>query len=198
MNRVAGILGLTAVGLFAFALAVFSVLNPEFRLLDDYISKLGALGQPYALWWNLIGFVTVGLLFAAFGLTYGRVLQDPPIAILLAFFGVGFAATGVPVDLGDEGAGFSKAHTVAICIGLAAFLFCLARMAHLPSFEKRTRQTANLAAAFIGVSIGGAALKLWSMPVTHRLVFAVVFGWLAATSTRLLREMRSLAPDAEA
>lgn len=47
-------LGICAVGLFGFALVVFSILNPDFNPLHDYVSKLGAIGQPYALWWNLI------------------------------------------------------------------------------------------------------------------------------------------------
>jgi hypothetical protein len=33
----------------------------------------------------------------------------------------------------------------------------------------------------------GQAVQLWSMPLTHRLVFFVVFGWVAITSIRLLR-----------
>lgn len=196
LRRVAGILGLSAVLLLGCALVVFSLLNPEFHPLRDYVSKLGAVGQPFALWWNLTGFVAVGLLILGFGIAYGRFLGDRQVGLLLALFGVGFAATGVPVDLGDEGAGISKAHVVAICLGLAAYMLCLARMAHLPSFAKPVRNSANVAATLLGLSIAGQILQLWSMAVTHRLVFVVVFGWLAVTSIRLLGGRRSLAGTA--
>jgi len=198
MRKAAGILGLSAVGLLASALAVFSFLNPQFHPMQDYVSKLGAVGQPYALWWNLTGFVAVGLLLVGFGLAYGRLLGDRQVSILLVLFGIGFAATGVPIVLGDREAGISKAHVVAVCAGLAAYLACLAKLGYLRSFGHTVRRSANVAATLVVVSMVGQALRFWSMPVTHRLVFAVVFGWLGTTSIRLLREPRRLAGDAEA
>lgn len=187
MHRRAAMLGISAVALFAFAFVVFSGLNPGFKPLDDYVSKLGAVGQPYALWWNAIGFVVVGALLAGFGLTYGRILQDRFVGVLLALYGVGFGATGVPINLGDASAPLSKAHVVAICLGLAAWMLGLARMAYLPSLAKSIRSSANIAAALLALPILGQGVQLWSMPVTHRLVFLVVFGWVAITSIRLLR-----------
>ncbi len=50
------------------------------------------------------------------------------------------------------------------------------------------RHSANVAAALVVLPMVGAGAQLWSMPVTHRLVFIVVFGWLAATSITLLNE----------
>lgn len=187
MHRLAAMLGISAVGLFGFALVVLSGLNPGFNPLDDYVSKLGAVGQPYALWWNVIGFVVVGALLAGFGLTYGRILQDRFVGVLLALFGVGFGTAGVPIDLGDGSSPLSKAHVVAICLGLAAWMFGLARMAYLPSLGKSTHSSAKIAAALLVLPMLGQGAQLWSMPVTHRLVFLVVFGWVAITSIRLLR-----------
>jgi len=185
-----------ALGLFAVALVVFSSLNREFDPLQDYVSKLGALGQPHALGWNLIGFMSVGVLLTGFGLAYGHFLQDRLVSILLALFGIGFAVMGVPVDLGDEGSGLSKAHIAAICLGLAAYMICLARMAHLPSFGRSIRSKANVAATILLLSIGGQVARLWSKPVTHRLVFAVVFLWVAITSISLLNDPTHLQDEA--
>jgi hypothetical protein len=126
--------------------------------------------------------------YSGFGLVYGHVLQDRLLSVLLALFGAGFAAAGVPVELGDEGAPLSKAHVVAICLGLAAWLFGLARMAHLRSLGNAVHSSANLAATLLVLPIVGHGMQLWPMPVTHRLVFLVVFGWLAITSARLLRD----------
>jgi hypothetical protein len=120
MERLSAAFGLTAVGLFGLALTVFATLNPSFHPLDDYVSKLGALGQPYAPWWNVIGFLIVGALLAGFGLSFGRVVDDRLVGGLLAGFGVGFGATGIPVDWAHQQAPVSKAHVVAICLGACA------------------------------------------------------------------------------
>ena len=59
MTKTAGFLGITAFVVFITALIVFGFLNREFSFLNDYISKLGAKGEPYAIWWNIIGFLVV-------------------------------------------------------------------------------------------------------------------------------------------
>ena len=187
-RRLAGTLGLAAVTVLLLALLSFTRLNPAFDPFGDFISRLGAIGEPYAIWWNLIGFVSVGLLLAGFGWVYGRILDDSVVGVLLALFGVGFAATAIPVDLENDAAGVSKAHVVAICLGLAGFMFALARMAHGASRSRPIRTLANVAATFLGLAMVGQVAQLWSMPVTHRLVFLVVFGWVAVTSVGLLRE----------
>lgn len=197
MERLAAGLGLSAVGLFACALAVFCLLNPAFSPLVDYVSKLGAIGQPYDVWWNLVGFCAVGMLLAGFGFSFGRVLRDRPVGVLLAMFGLGFAATGIPVDLGNAGAMVSKAHVLAICLGLAGWLGGLARMAHLRRLGRSVHRSANGAARLVVLPIAGQGMQLWPMPVTHRLVFLAVFGWVATTSLRLLREERRLPNVAE-
>jgi hypothetical protein len=193
MRRLAGTLGLSSVGLLAIALGVFASLDPEFHPLQDYVSKLGARGQPHALGWNLLGFVAPGVLFTGFGIAYGRLLQDRTVGVLLALFGIGFATAGVPIDLGDEASSLSKAHIVALCLGLGAFLLCLARMTHRPSLGRWVHRSASVAATLLVLAMAGQVAQLWAMPVTHRLVFAVVFVWLATTSIRLLREPLDLA-----
>ena len=45
-----------------------------------------------------------------------------------------------------------------------------------------------IAAALTVLPIVGFGLELWSMPVTHRLVFAIVFGWIALASFRLMSD----------
>lgn len=186
MRSITAYLGISAAVLFCSSLIVFSYLNSGFSPIDDYVSKLGAKGQPYALWWNLTGFLAVGVLLAAFGWNYGRIIHDRLTGVLLTAFGVGFGVTAVPVDLGDATLPMSKAHTVAICLALAAWLFGLARIGSLSLLGKKVTSIANITALFLVLSMIGYLAGLWSMPVTHRLVFAVVFGWVVLTSIRLL------------
>lgn len=185
-HKLTALVGIFAVSLFGVALAVFSSLNPNFHPAQDYVSKLGAIGQPYALWWNLTGFIAVGLLLAGFGFAYGHYLQDRFVGLLLAMFGIGFAATAIPVDPTDGNAALSKLHVLAICLGLGGWMIGLARMASLSFPRKSTRVMANIAAVLVMLPMFGQVAALWPMPVTHRLVFIVVFGWVAITSIRLL------------
>ena len=195
-QRKSGILGLLSVILFIVSLAFFGILNPNFSFLEDFVSKLGAKGEPNALWWNLIGFGLVGLILFRFGIFYGKVLNDKFAGLLLGLFGVGFSFTAFPIDLEDSNTAVSKAHIVAICLALAFWLFGLARISYNTLIKKDIRSRADITAILIVVSMIGFTLGLWSMPITHRLVFVVVFGWTAITSIELLirytKEMKSI------
>lgn len=185
-GRLSGIMGLTAVSLFVISFLVFSNLNLEFNYLEDYVSRLGAKGAPYAIWWNIFGFFSVGIILIVFGMTYGKYLKDGLAGLLLAFFGVGFAFTALPFDLTDTLSPISKAHTAAITLGLASWLFGLARISYKRTLDKAVRLRANITAFLLVISMIGGAIELWPMPMTHRLIFIIVFGWTAITSIYLL------------
>lgn len=191
LRPLAAYLGISAVVLFCAALVIFSIINPQFDLANDYVSKLGAIGQPYALGWNLVGFLSVGLLLAVFGWAYGRIVDDRLVGILFTLFGLGFAATGVPTGMAGPTSPMSKAHVVAICLALAAWLFGLARLTGSRALEKSERAIANVTAILLVSPIIGFSIGLWSMPTTHRLVFFVVFAWVTVASLRLLRSGRT-------
>ena len=184
--KVVAIFGLSSVLMLILALLIFGSANSEFSFFNDYISTLGAKGAPNAIWFNLIGFVTVGLLLFVFGVLYGRLLHDKLLSILLSLFGLGFAFTAIPIDMQMSNSPVSKAHTVAICLGLAFWLFGLARLGYNRQLKKKIRNRANFTAVILTISIIGFALGVWSMPTTHRLVFGIVFGWTALTSIELI------------
>jgi hypothetical protein len=186
-----GMLGLASVFGFAALLVLFTLLNPDFDPVHDYVSMLGAVGQPFSMWWNLSGFLSIGLLLAAFGWRLGRVLSDRWTGSLLALFGIGFACTALPVDFANEHSGLSKAHIAAICLGLAAWMFALARMAQHAELPSRIRTVANACAALIGLSLIVGFSESLSEPLVHRLVFLVVFGWTAFVSIWLLGQRMS-------
>jgi hypothetical protein len=185
-EKTVGIFGLLSVLNLVTALLIFGYLNNEFSFVNDFVSKLGAKGEPNAIWFNLIGFVIVGILLSVFGLTYGKLLNDKLLSILLSLFGLGFAFTAMPIDMQLSNAPVSKAHVVAICLGLAFWLFGLSRLGYNQQLERKIRNRANLTAGILVISMLGFVLGLWSMPVTHRLVFGIVFGWTALTSIELI------------
>lgn len=184
--KVAGILGLLATSIFSLALLIFGLLHPNFSFLDDFVSKLGAIGEPLAIGWNLIGFVLVGIFLIGFGFLYGKTIHDTLTGILLSLFGLGFALTAIPIDFDLSESPVSKAHIVAICLALAAWLFGLARMGALQSLSKGVKRRANIAAILLVSAMLGFVLGFWSMPLTHRMVFGIVFGWTGITALDLL------------
>ncbi|MEM9920650.1 MAG: DUF998 domain-containing protein [Bacteroidota bacterium] len=185
-ERSIGIFGLLSVLTLVTALLVFGLLNSDFSFLEDFISKLGAKGEPNAIWFNLIGFVVVGILLFIFGLSYGRLLKDRLLSVLLSLFGLGFAFTAMPVDFQIPDSPVSAAHTVAICLGLAFWLFGLSRLGYNQKLKKKIRNRANFTATVLALSMMGFVFGIWSMPITHRLVFGIVFGWTALTSIELI------------
>ncbi|WP_321345123.1 DUF998 domain-containing protein [uncultured Draconibacterium sp.] len=185
-----GILGLLSVLILITALLIFGFLNSEFSFTNDYISKLGANGEPNALLFNLFGFIAVGILLFVFGLTYGKLLNDKLLSILLSLFGLGFAFTAIPIDMELSRTPVSKAHIVAICLGLAFWLFGLSRLGYNKQLKRKVRIRANLTAVILVLSMIGFVFGLWSMPITHRLVFGIVFSWTALTSIGLIFKNR--------
>lgn len=185
-GETAGKLGLIAIGLFIVSFLVFTNLNTEFDYIEDFVSRLGAKGAPYAILWNIFGFLSVGIILIGFGIAYGRHLKDKLTGLLLAVFGIGFAFTAIPFDLTDTYSAVSKAHTAAITLGLASWLFGLARISYKVTLGKTVRLRANVTAVLLVLSMIGGAIEFWPMPMTQRLVFTIVFGWTAITSVNLL------------
>jgi len=185
-----GILGLLSVLILITALLIFGFSNSGFSFVNDFISKLGAKGEPNALWFNLFGFIIVGILLFVFGLTYGNLLNDKLLSILLSLFGLGFAFTAIPIDMELSRTPVSKAHIVAICFGLAFWLFGLSRLGYNKQLKRKVRIRANLTAVILVLSMMGFVFGFWSMPITHRLVFGIVFSWTALTSIELIFKKR--------
>ncbi|MEM8484627.1 MAG: DUF998 domain-containing protein [Bacteroidota bacterium] len=179
-------LGLAAAAVFIIAFFVIAMLTPDYALWYDYISKLGALGQPLAPWWNAIGFVVVGILFSAFGWTFGRTINDRIVGGCLVAAGLGFTLGAIPADFANADAPLSKAHFVSICIALAGWCFALARMGQTGPLEKSMRIGANIAGVLVVLPMVGTAANLFTAPVAHRLVLVVVFGWVIFVSLKLL------------
>lgn len=178
--------GLLAVTLFASSFVLFGLLNPNFDLLGDFISKLGSKGQPYSNWWNLVGFAAVGLLLAAFGWLYGLCRNDRVLGTCLMVAGLGFALAAIPTDSSDSQSPLSKAHFVSICFSLAGYCFGLARL----TSSKPTpleRIVANWVIALSILPIVCVSGGISTEPVAHRIILTVVFTWVVLNSILLLR-----------
>ena len=182
-----GILGLSTVLTFVVAFLVIGVLTPDFQFASDYVSKLGSRGQPYADWWNAIGFGVVGLTFALFGFLLGLCTNDRLLGVCLLIAGLGFVFAAIPTDFTDEHSALSKAHHASICFGLAGWCFGLARLTGTRSINDSARKiaTCTITLSILPMIAMGGGVS--SEPVAHRLVLLVVFAWTVANSLQLLK-----------
>jgi hypothetical membrane protein len=88
------------------AMFVFAALRPSYSHLVNAVSELGAIDAPNALPWNLIGFITPGLLLAIAGAAIAASASSKGWRTaafwLLIISGLAFAGTGVfPAEMRD-------------------------------------------------------------------------------------------------
>ncbi|WP_051315945.1 DUF998 domain-containing protein [Algoriphagus vanfongensis] len=188
-SHLAQITGVLAPITFCILFWVFGKANPSFDFLEDYVSKLGAAGEPNAFLWNLLGFFLVGILLAVFGYCYGATIQNRLVGFLLGGFGLGFSLISIPISMNNPEALVSKFHILAVCLGLACWMFGLAKISAISGISPQTKILSNLAAGAIVISIFGFVFGFYSMTVTHRLVFSVVFFWTFLTSLGLWSDL---------
>lgn len=174
--------GILSIVIFTLSIVVFGLLHEDFHFLNSYISELGAQGAPNALVFNLLAFVLPGLLLIHFGWYYGKKLQDKALGFLLGLYGLAFVFTAIPVDSLNQDTPYSRAHVTAICLALAAWLFGLAKLAAKNNIKASIKKRANIAALLLVLFMATGSTDLWPMPITHRLVFSIVFGWTLLTS----------------
>ena len=96
--------GIAAPIVFFVAMVAFAFLTPGYSNMANAVSELGTAGAPYALGWNLLGFVLVGLLVMAFA--WGMRLDLRP----------GKGAVGVPLLIGLSGLGLAGARCVPLWV----------------------------------------------------------------------------------
>lgn len=186
-TRTTGWIGLAATGLFAAALALFAALDPAYSHLTNAVSELGVVGAPNQLAWNLIGFIAVGVLLAAFGRGLGQLVHTPSAGWLLILFGLAFAATAIPADMSDLGGPGSMAHIAASQAVLLFWALALIRLLFVKRFGPGLRAMTALALVLAVGTIVVRGADLLPSGLTQRLSFAVVFGWVLVTSLVLIR-----------
>ena len=182
-----GRLGLLSVVAFTAALLLFAALDPDYSHATKAVSELGAVGAPSQLAWNLIGFLGVGLALAGFGWGLGQAVSDRWTGGLAVLFGLAFAATAIPADMNDLGSAGSVAHIIASQAVLLFWVAAVVRLLFIRPAGPALRWIAAAALALAAGAIVVRALGALQPGAAQRLSFAVVFGWVAATSLILLR-----------
>jgi len=203
-EKVAGIAGVAAVGVFWTALVAFAAAYPGYSHFHKAISELGAFGAPHALAWNLIGFIAPGVLLAMCGAGLATAIEvsgrKTAVYWLLVMSGVGFAGTGlIPVEMRQGSpfmqSAFTLGHILMTVLSgipwvIAAFLL-IGQAKRNPAWHRSRGVIVILA----GVAVAGLAVNILAqaLPVlahrpglAQRLSFGVYFAWFLIMAIQLL------------
>ncbi len=193
MQKLSAIMGLSAIALFLVSLVSFGGLTPGFDFVNDAISLLGAIGQPYARAWNLIGFGLVGCLLSGFGVVYGLSIKDLTVSLLLGLFGLAFACISIPVQLDYPAAQQTRIHIAIVCVCMGFWCLSLARLQAKSAMNNTLIKYATVTSIVSIVLSGiGQAIDILSIAHFQRLFFCGIFFWIASVSISNLKRHRRL------
>jgi hypothetical membrane protein len=116
------ILSSMAALLFWSALIIIGELRPEYSQMTKAVSELGVLGAPYALAFNVLGFLLPGALLAVCGAKLSLSINPEKSSLwwLLTIYGVSYASTAIPAEMVDGSfdmdSVLTQAHLVMVVI----------------------------------------------------------------------------------
>lgn len=193
MRALSGILG----GLwFALAVMVFGALRPGYSHLQQMMSELGERGAPFALGFNLLGFLPTGALLVLFGLQLAAWLSRQGLprgpGLLIALHGLGMAlAAWFSCDPGCNPPAPSPlqiGHNLLAAIKFPALIAAagwwgvvLWRRGTHRGFAVYSLVTAVVALGLMGLFVQAVALQQpeggW-----QRMFLGVLYGWVGVLS----------------
>ncbi len=197
-SRYAALFGMAAGVLCWSAMFVFAALRPSYSHLVNAVSELGAIDAPNALLWNLIGFMTPGLLLAFAGAAIAASVSSKGWRTaafwLLIVSGLAFAGTGVfPAEMRDGAVLVTSASTrghfiMSLVHGIAwviATLLLVVPMKRSTNWRDWFVVNVALVALVLG-AVFGLRGRL-SDALVQRIAGALYFAWFFVLSFRLFQ-----------
>lgn len=195
MRALTGVLGSLW---FVLAVVVFGTLRPGYSHLQQMMSELGEHSAPYALGFNLLGFLPSGALLVLFGLQLSawlgrqRLPRGPGLLIALHGLGMALAAyfscdpgcnppTPSPLQIGHNLLAAIKFPALVAAAGwLGVALWQRSEQRGLAGYSLATAVTAM---GLMGLFVQAVALQQ-PAGVWQRMFLGVLYGWLAWLSIR--------------
>jgi hypothetical protein len=196
--------GVAIAWFFGWMIAI-AALRPEYSHATKAVSELGALGAPYMLAWNVLGFLGTGLALTGFAWAYRKLLGQEAVGFqALAASGVLFCLTAIPITMGSDGdpdyaSRWTQAHLAAVLLSPLPWLYAVSRIA--VSFRRGKLSTLSVvsAVAIGGVLLATAARLAQLLPhapgLLQRASFVPYLGWYTAAWLLLRRSAPFLATD---
>jgi hypothetical membrane protein len=195
-NKTYAIVGISAPILFWTTYFIMSSLRPEYNLLYKAVSELGSLDAPNKWTWNILGYVTTGILIAIFSLglfkniSNGQGSKLPLIGFVLS--GLFMSLSGIfPGDFENRQTTTMLLHTVG---SFGSYIFFLIGAFTYPRqmkkneyWKKSIRPTLIL--TWLTIIFGAWVFIFPTIPaVGQRIVFFFYLLWVFYTAIQLYKK----------
>jgi hypothetical membrane protein len=186
--------GVLAPVIMLLAWVLFALLTPNYSHLTNAISELGIRGSPYALAWNISGFMFVGILITAGAWGLHIALRSHAgamlVPLLVALSGIGWIGLGIfPAAAEFRPSPQTTLHFVMVALNYLAFVLAT----FVFSFHFRSHPDWQPWTNFL-VGMGILAIAAFFIPpvvptgVSQRIGLGAYFGWLFVVNYALLRK----------
>lgn len=186
--------GVLAPVVLLLAWVIFAWLTPNYSHLTNAISELGMSGSPYALAWNISGFMFVGILITTGAWGFHMALRGHAgarlVPLLVALSGIGWIGLGVfPADAEFRPSPQTTVHFVLVALNYLAFVLAAFTFA----FQSRSNPEWQRW-RWLLVGMGALAIAAFFIPpvvppgVSQRIGVGAYFGWLFVVHYALLRK----------
>lgn len=192
--------GVFAPIVFVIMLIIFSVLTPSYSNITDGVSELGVVGAPFALYWNILGFISVGMLIIAFAWGLRQSMRTGPgsviVPILVALSGLGFAGLGMfPASEGYAPSNQTTLHLTMVSINFLTFIL----MTFIYAIKLKSEIYWNRWSGFSSI-IGILAVASFFIPksipggISQRFGLGAYFLWLLVIGMAAIRRENASKP----
>jgi hypothetical membrane protein len=198
-GRTAGWIGVATPVWFLLAYVALSAIHPGYSHLTKAVSELGAWGEPYMWWWNILGYGASGLAIALLGVhlrgafvRHGRVVSYALVAsgLLMALSGA------FPGNFDDRHAPSMIAHLVSSVGSYVAFVVAGFALPLAVRSSPHWPRIAWPSLAIVLLSLATGALRSGEAPgLGQRLTFACYFLWVALVGVALARACAARPPN---
>lgn len=178
-----------AAALFWASVFGFAAMRPDYSHVTKAVSELGVWGAPNMWAFNILGYMTPGLLLAASGWMIGRGVRSGAFILpaLLALSPLGLTAAGIfPGDMTNRESVTTLAHLAGSFSSLLLWLVALIWLVIVGRKAQRALWLTSLIALVL--TMGAFALYGGSPPgLVQRITFAIYFAWFLAAALTLNR-----------
>jgi hypothetical membrane protein len=193
--------GLAGPIVFASLVVLCGALRPGYSHVTQFMSELGESGSSHASLMNFLGFVSSGVLLAAFGvsLTYAlpRTTLSLAAAALIVVYGLGIVGAGLySCDRGCPSQNLSPEATmhrvlsltafVAAILGIALWAYEFRSLAGWRSLWRYSAVTSAVAVVLL-LLVGATEQSRTFTGVWQRLFLATLYLWSAVVGLRAFR-----------
>ena len=176
---------------------LMSSIRPDYYHGSKAVSELGSVGAPNAVFWNLIGFVFVGLLIALFSVGFQKSISVSGKGRLASYLLIGsgllWASTGIfPGDFEDRDSLTMVLHTVGslgsgLCFITAVFFYIPAMRASA-YWRSSVIPSVSIAMLFI---LSGFLRSGTAPALGQKIGFLILFIWISFMAYKLYKDERT-------